>query len=182
MYWHRLHQLDGVHFCHDHGIALVESSVSWYNTKRSLIPASHALAGIYEQSLEECMRGCVPVPPDDRGKYDAIFKDIEWLTRHGDETGGFEAVIQRYRSALTRRGWLKGRHTDIENASALRDELKNYWGKEFLKGLHLMLHEYLEWDSIPLIVVKFLTPLQHILLMGYLCGSAEEFFAIVVSL
>lgn len=182
MYWHRLHQLDGIHFCLKHGVALAESKVSWYNMKRSFIPASFALRNIYEQSLEECMKGCMPVPAAERKKYDSIYRDIVWLIQHGDETGGIEAIIQKYEAALMKRGWLKARYSNIENASKLMEDIRSFLGEKVLDVLHLSLHEYLKWDSIPLIVAKYLTPLQHVLMMNYLCGSTEKFFTTIVLL
>ena len=44
------------------------------------------------------------------------------------------------------------------------------------QSLHLNLHEYFEWESAPIVIAKYLTPLQHVLLMEFLCGSVEAFF------
>ena len=64
----------------------------------------------------------------------------------------------------------------IEDLQGLRSKVREYHGEDYLNMLHLQMHEYFEWDSAPTIIAQFLTPLQHVLLMEFFCGSAEEFY------
>lgn len=176
MYWHRMHQLEGVAFCIRHRMPLVESDVRIYDTKRRFIPASYALRDMYRKTLEECVGRFSSGSIKHEEKYGAIYRDIEWMMHNGAGTEGLDFIIPRYTSLLSARGWIVEDGGNVENVSLLKNDITQFFGKDFLDDLHLKVHEYLEWESIPPVVAKYMTPLQHVLMMEYLSGSAKKFF------
>ena len=180
MYWHRLHQLDGVMFCEKHGIRLNESDVSLVNIKKTLIPASFALKDIFDKTLEDVVKQGRTGSNEYIRKNAAICNDIKWLMENGARINGLEETIKRYETMLYRTGaryYNKGR---VEGLQELRSKIRDYHGKEFLNSLHLQVHEYFEWKDAPTIIAKYLTPLQHVLMMEFFCGSVEEFYKQIV--
>ena len=176
MYWHRMHQLDGVYICDKHNVALVESNIKIYNTKRTFFPASCVLKDTYEKDLESCMDAAPTVANGDLEKYRQICRDIRWIMQHGTKAGGIETLIQGYNRSLMNRGWMKEPYGNVDDAEKLRSDISCYFGKTFLESLHITLHDYLTWDYVMVLAAKYMTPLQHVLMMEYLSGSAEEFF------
>ena len=177
MYWHREHQIGGIVYCKDHAVKLKESLVRLGDIKRSFIPASFALRDIYGLSLDEACGDNEYCRGNFKEKYKAIQRDIKWLMETGDKLPGLEETIRIYEHMFEKSDMIDYSSSGmIEDLPGLRRMVKEYFGGEFLSSLHLELHEYFEWDSAPSIIMKYLTPLQHVLLMEFLCGSAEEFY------
>lgn len=176
MYWHRLHQLNGIVFCEKHGTGIKESEVSLVNIKKAFIPASFALKDIYGKALGEVAKQSRRGSDRYKRKNTDICNDIKWLMENGDKIGGLEETIKRYEKMLSRTEAECYNNGRIEGLQKLRSKIRDYHGEEFLNSLHLQMHEYFEWKDAPVIIAKYLTPLQHVLIMEYLCGSVEEFY------
>ena len=177
MYWHRTHQLKGVRYCTKHRIELADSGITLRKIKRSFVPASFALGSLYKTSLEEL--GCKrkPVSYEYLEKYKAVERDLTWLMKHGDSVQGLEHVIARYEDELHKRKLTDDRYKDrITEMKLLKESFTEYHGGGFLKELEVGKHEFLEWKSAPSIVARFLSPLEHVLMMEFLCGSVPAFF------
>lgn len=175
MYWHRLHQFEGILFCEKHGVQLEESGVSLANIKKSLIPASFALKDIYEKTLDDVAKQTRTGNNIFIDKNAAICRDISWLMENGDVVNGIKEIVKRYETLLAKKNVVQYDNEMIEDLQTLKSMARDYHGKDYLKELHIQVHEYFEWDSAPTIIAKFLTPLQHVLMMEFFCGSAEEF-------
>lgn len=176
MYWHRLHQLDGSCMCIKHGVYLKKSDITLQNIKKRLIPASFALRDKYRQTLEECVENVMTVPAGNLYRHSAVQKDIVWLMEHWERAEALEKTLRTYDRLLYEKGWTESLYGHVKDMQALKRSVIDYFGISFLKELNLTLHEYFEWETAPTIIMKFLTPLQHVLLMEYLCGSVESFW------
>ena len=176
MYWHRLHQLDGIMYCERHGIGLEESGVSLADIKRSFIPASYALRDIFDKTLDDVAEQARSGPKYLLDKNTAICRDIRWLMENGGRINGIEETIKRYENMLSRTEAVRYNKGTIGDLQGLRSKVRDYHGEDFLDSLHLHVHEYFEWSDAPTIIAKFLTPLQHVLMMEFFCGSAEKFY------
>ena len=175
MYWHRQHQLKGNLYCLEHGAKLIDSEIDLRRIKRVLIPASFALSDYYKKASRGIRQDIKPFPMELRQKQSVVQKDILWLMHHGEETGGLEGLISGYKSELAIRGLADNRYGRLEKIPKLIGKIQNYFGKAFLKNLCPEKYEFMKWESAPIGVVKYLSPLEHVLMMEYLCGSAEKF-------
>ena len=175
MYWHRQHQLKGNLYCIKHGARLIDSETDLKKVKKALIPASFALRDYYGKTPRDVMKDIKPFPTELRQKQSAVQKDILWLMHHGEEIGGPEGLISGYKSELAIRGLADKRYDRLENIPKLINKMQSYFGKALLKSLCPEKYEFMKWESAPMGVVKFLSPLEHVLMMEYLCGSAEKF-------
>lgn len=176
MYWHRLHQLKGVVYCEKHGARLKESEVSLTNIKKSFIPASFALRDTFDKKLDDVVKQGRTASEELAKKNAAVCTDIRWLMENGNRINGLEETLKRYETMISRTKVVRYNKGMIEDLQGLRSKVREYHGEDYLNMLHLQMHEYFEWDSVPTIIAKFLTPLQHVLLMEFFCGSAEEFY------
>ena len=176
MYWHRSHQLKGIMYCSKHGVKLKESAIDLKSIKTAFIPASFALMDIYRKTLDEVCNETEHCPEDRIKKYRTIQKDIEWIMGTSEKVPDLEATILLYKKVLSQNREVKYDNGRINDIPGLKRMLKDTLGSDFLESLHLNLHEYFEWESAPIVIAKYLTPLQHVLLMEFLCGSVEAFF------
>ena len=107
-------------------------------------------------------------------------EDIIWLMQHGMETGGLQGIISGYKNELAARGLTDGRSDRISDLPGLLNAIREYFGAGFLESLNLPKYEFLEWKETSIVVANFLSPLEHVLLMEFLCGSAEKFVRLSV--
>lgn len=176
MYWHRLHQLKGIVYCEKHGTRLEESEVCLLNIKKTFIPASFALREIFDKTLDDVVKQNRTGPEELLKKNTDICRDIRWLMENGNRINGLEDTMKRYEAVLSRTTVARYNNGMIEDLQELRSKARDYHGEDFLNMLNIQMHEYFEWESAPTIIAKFLTPLQHVLVMELLCGSVEEFY------
>lgn len=176
MYWHRLHQLKGVMYCEKHGAGLKESEVSLSNIKKSFVPASFALRDTFYKTLDGVAKQDRRGPEELLKQNAAVCKDIRWLMENGSRIDGLGDTLKRYEAMLSRTADIRYNKGMIEDLQKLRSMVRDYHGEEFLNMLNLQVHEYFEWENAPTIIAKFLTPIQHVLLMEFFCGSVEEFY------
>ena len=97
-------------------------------------------------------------------------------SENGNRINGLEDTMKRYEAVLSRTTVARYNNGMIEDLQELRSKARDYHGEDFLNMLNIQMHEYFEWESAPTIIAKFLTPLQHVLVMELLCGSVEEFY------
>jgi hypothetical protein len=180
MYWHRIHQLNGISCCVKHGIQLADSGTDLKKMKRSLVPASFVLQEIYRNTLCGISEKMLPESEEILKKHRQLQRDVIWLMQHGEEMGGLEGITGRYGKELTAQGWADGKNGRVTDMPRLIKDLREYFGSGYLNSLGLERYEFLEWKSVPVIVAKFLSPLEHVLMMEYLCGSARKFSKVPV--
>ena len=176
MYWHRSHQLKGIIYCEKHGVKLMESVVELKMVRTAFVPASSALRDIYRKTLDEVCSGVEYCPGNAIQRYRNLQSDIVWIMEAGEKIPSIEGTTRLYEGVLSRCREVKYNNREIIDLPGLRKLIREYFGGAFLENMHLQLHEYLGWDNAPTIIAKYLTPLQHVLMMEFLCGNAENFF------
>jgi hypothetical protein len=163
-----------------HGIQLADSGTDLKKMKRSLVPASFVLQEIYRNTLCGISEKMLPESEEILKKHRQLQRDVIWLMQHGEEMGGLEGITGRYGKELTAQGWADGKNGRVTDMPRLIKDLREYFGSGYLNSLGLERYEFLEWKSVPVIVAKFLSPLEHVLMMEYLCGSARKFSKVPV--
>ncbi len=171
-YWHRVHQLSGVHVCPDHSVFLVES-----------------LAGCRERenstsfiSAEQIVDGR-PAQPIDRNNREheillKIAQDAKWLlTWRGIPPTAMERRL-RYHNLLLTKGlaYYKGRFRHSE----LIQQFCDFYPAGLLNTLQSEIGNQTQPWLLKIVrqnrAIEIQPPLRHLLLLTFLECSAEQFF------
>ncbi len=172
-YWHRVHQLPGVHVCPAHEVWLEQSSVGTRNRKHSgeFVSAERAIVPCSPRLLDRS-RSCDQILL-------AIARDADWLLGQRGLTGGPAELHKRYIVALI----------DKELASYHGSVRRPLLMKEFTTYYPPGLLEMIQCDTIdgrkipwPCRLVGSTRssqhPLYHLLVIHFLEYTTAEFFAL----
>jgi len=171
-YWHRFHQLPGVLFCPIHNMIIQDSTIKLGRQNR------HEFTAANEQNL---IIRPIEVKYTDREGISLTSIDVYWIINNYNcvrklfiANGDLKDV---YLSILKEKGYATatGRVYQDEFVSSFIE----FYGQGFLKTFQSEIdynHEDNWLSSIVRKHRKSFHPLRHLLLMRFLCGSAEEFF------
>ena len=162
-YWHRLHQLPGVHICPIHGVPTIESGFAYSELHREYYPLQFVPSSFVSYAL------------DITEKLLDFAIDAAWLMQNGFDLRCFDNTDKLYNKWLRLKGYRDHRGKTGNKKLAL--DVIGYYGREFLTLLDA-------YSSGSCIWIKrmiqnresFRHPLHHLLLMRFLAGSAEAFF------
>lgn len=166
-YWHRVHQLQGVFVCQEHGVSTCNSKVPIAMTRWRFWPAS-----LETQDDDEEQAGALYANYD---KLLSLSCDSVWLLNNAREIGCKEELTERYHSLMKFKGLMNaGSRTDYKR---LCEAIEDFYGSEFL---HLVLNVATEksllWvRKIVSLSSKGVQPIHHLLFMRFLCGTPQNF-------
>jgi len=167
-YWHRKHQFPGSYFCTKHHIRLVNSSITIKQATTGFYPASR-------ETLTVAVDTTVDLFDKYKDKCLKIGMESEWLLENGLSVDWQENGRDKY-LRLFRDIGIASVHGARCDSNALRNAIDDYWGRDFLNALFFETPVFPEWLSrIHKNMMSRFLPLQHILLMCAIKGSAEEF-------
>jgi len=164
-YWHRLHQLPGVYVCPKHGTQIIETNISISTLKQKYYPTIPVL-----------MQESKIFSADITAKLAWFSADAEWILNHGEKLGCYEETCRIYDDILKTKGFrhLTGRNRYDRLSSAIVE----FYSKEFLNLFSAYNSGTCQWCGWLLRETdKAFNLVYHLLLIRFLAGSAENFFA-----
>lgn len=174
-YWHRLHQVPGVILCPVHSAIIMDSNVNLDRQNK------HEFIAANEQ---DCSDRLVTIKYSDAEikRLLKLSSDIEWTIRNYHAIRGVlnsdNKIRDSYISMLKQKGYatINGRVYQYEFIS---DFIK-FYGCSFLKTVQSEFEYENESNWLSEIVRKHrksFHSVRHLLLMGFLSGSTEQFFS-----
>jgi hypothetical protein len=170
-YWHREHQLDGVHLCPTHAIPLEKSTVSIRSnrTRYEFVCAEEAIPMQHVNQM--------PSYPDEvHEALLAIARDAAWLLHNSVDTT-LETIQQRYLLLLAEHDLAT--MSGSVRATKLLQDFTDHYPSELLSLLHCEL-DIQSGDTWLLRLVRkpdsAQHPVQHMLLIHFLGHTVESFF------
>ena len=164
-YWHRIHQISGVYICPIHGTATIKSGIDLGDMTREFHPLA-SFTNTAAQSFE----------PQIAEKLLFIARDVAWLLQHGAGLGLTEYTVGLYDNWLRINGYRY--HNGITKTKYLTQGIVGFYGQEFLAMLNAYDSGSCTWIGQILRQKRgFHNPLYLLLLICFLSGSAEKFFA-----
>jgi hypothetical protein len=171
-YWHRVHQLSGVHVCPDHSVFLKESLAGC--RERESFTTFISAEGIVDAPPT------TPIDPQDR-EHNLLLKiaqDAKWLLNWRGTPPTNEERRLRYHNLLLIKGlaYYKGRFRHTE----LIKQFHDFFPANLLKILQSEIGNQKQPWPLRILrqnrVVEIQPPLRHLLLLTFLGCSAEQFF------
>ncbi len=163
-YWHRLHQLPGIVVCPIHEVMLENSQFNLLPRKNTPKFCSA------EQSIGNVPERLAPTPPCTAQIQ--LARNAQWLLNQSVSVEGGD-IQRRYLALLTDRGLVTA--TGKVRYAKLKEAILDYYPSGLLEDLGCGLMGPKENWLANWTVMQH--PLHHLLLMQFLCNSAEEFFA-----
>ncbi len=169
-FWHRQHQVPGVHLCSKHQVWLDMSPVLLANrqTRHSYIAAENAIP-------------CLPPPrallnTPREAKLMAIAQSVEWLLVQKPSPPGLEHLRERYIRALVKRdlATFAGR----VRMSEVLEAFMAFYTEELLAFLYCQLNVQSQDNWLARLLRKpdsALHPIQHLLLMHFFGGTVSDY-------
>jgi hypothetical protein len=163
-YWHRVHQLPGVYICPIHDSATVESDTEFDKLRYEYYPLVSATS-----------KSVLSYGQDTIAKLSDFARDAAWLLQHGCALDCSEHTDELYDNWLRVKGYRdKGGKT---SGKRLAQNIVGYYGREFLalfdaynSGACTRIRRIIQNKT-------FQHPLHHMLLIRFVAGSPEVFFA-----
>jgi hypothetical protein len=175
-YWHRVHQLPGVSVCPEHNVELHDSSV---NIKTRTTRYKYVSA---EQAINNLNRtGDIIAAKEPRLL--RITQDTFWLLNTTTVQSCPEDIRLRYLNELA--NLELATYSGQIRVQKLIPKFVNFFGAEFLQQLGCPLDLEMEHSWLLRMLrskTSAIAPICHILLMQFLGYSAEEFFALPVTI
>lgn len=167
-YWHRVHQYPGVFVCPNHGVPLVETTVSL--SRRSL-RYEFVTA---ENALSKGVRSMSSLVEKYQDQLFAIARDCQWILQHYNECISLNCLLENYRTALIERGLAL--YSGKLNVEKILDSFLMHYSSEFLT---LVLGDFHTGNNWPLRLFRkprnAYSPIQHLLVMHWLDGQVDQF-------
>ncbi|MDR7867738.1 MAG: TnsD family Tn7-like transposition protein [Sporomusaceae bacterium] len=164
-YWHIIHQLRGVWYCHIHGTPLLNSTI---NVIHRTVNRIEALSDKVEQSQEQIIHRTKFIQP-----LTAIVHNFNWLLSNQEGYLGREVINKRYRILLKEAGLLTKYDYLATDKCCLR--LQETFPEYFLKECGF-LRDPRYWIYSTINPCKPVSqPLRHIALLVALGSSIEQF-------
>lgn len=174
-YWHRQHQLPGVQICPQHAVWLENSHVyaKHCNFSQGPVTAEEALQNVrmIPRSVDTCADGQLLL---------LLSRNSSWVLTKKLDTHA-EAIFPKYQRALHSRGYLLS-HGEISHTH-LSSDLLALFPPDFLQGLKCVGRKGLDTNWAKRLEPWYYhnshtSPLNHMLLIQFLSGTADEFFAL----
>ncbi len=170
-YWHRLHQLPGVHVCGRHRVFLENSSVLTHN-KHELIAANRINC-----KAPSCNVGKNCSDKEINGHCEFV-KEAVWILTNHQKIGSLSTIKNRYLNLLQKQGLASptGRVFQKELVKAFI----SYYGHCYLQQEQSDIDVYQDNTWLSGIVRKYrksFHPINHILMIRFLSSSLDDFFA-----
>lgn len=164
-YWHRIHQLPGIYICPLHSVPTIEADIDLNEVHRDYYPFPFKLnnsAQSYEPGIAE--------------KLSNLALDTAWLLQHGYDLKSVENTNELYNIRLRIKGY---RHySGHTSGKRIAQDIVDYYDREFLTLFDAYNSGACTWiKRIIQLRQGFQHPLYHLLLIRFLAGSAEDFFA-----
>lgn len=167
-YWHRIHQLPGVHICPIHNAYIHDSKCSVHMIFRQFIPLNK---DVYNDNFNGQLLS------EEINKHLLAFaQDSMWMLQNGANIGTLEDTQLKYKEVLTVKGYRWISENSPINCEKLCEDLKQYYGEDFLGFLNADLKElHHMWPAQ--FVYKTINPpaSNFLLMMRFLCGSPSEY-------
>ncbi len=169
-YWHRLHQSPGVLVCPTHGVLLQDSNLPLQGFNKH---------EFYAASTDNCIVSLNPTnySNDTLEKLRILAKNINWLINSNLAPRKLEWFCLQYRSLLIEKG-LANANGRVKQKQLL-DNLIFFYGREMLMAVDSMVDREDEYNWLVSLVRKqrkSFHPIRHLLMIGFLRNSLEEFF------
>jgi hypothetical protein len=169
-YWHRIHQIDGVHICTKHKCWLEGSNIE-LQAMRSFVTADDAIELVKPQFLD--------LDEQVHHHHLHLSLNIEWLLSNTIEHDG-ELLQQRYRKLLFQHEFAT--YTGSIRTKQLVQAFDHFYGKEFLRLLGCGFIGQLKRNWLTRLLERNSTqnphPVRHLLLINMLGLSCKEFFSL----
>lgn len=168
-FWHRSHQVSGVYICHIHNIWLWESTIP--------ITYGHDKHAFYELSIKPQGKSLVPHDNENSySKYLFISKGVFWLLNNQVNPAGLDVIREKYLSYLQQNGLCS--FSGRIKQKCFINEFISFYGPTFLQEINCEVNFSSDnWLSKMVRKPRVTThPLHHLLLMGFLKITPEEFF------
>ena len=164
-YWHRVHQLPDIIVCPKHQTVLIDSQYRTNELKHGFYNAFSATRNI-EQVFGDA----------DLSKGAALASDAAWILQNGMNLGGLEHTKELYD------GWLPSKGYSLLNgttaAKKLGTDIVSFYGCKILEPFGAYNSGVCSWLRTLLQTKETnCRPILHLLLMRFIAGSAEAFFA-----
>lgn len=179
IYWHRIHQIQGVEVCPVHHVFLENGDARQDSRRNPLqfISAENAVRTLPVRHLDQS--------DQDQQILLKIACDAAWLLKHPDSPSNLTAIYNRYLKLLVDQGLAS--FTGSIHVSELIEEFNGCYSLDLLKHLHC---EFTGRDHVKTNWLLRLVrppknahhPLYHLLLIQFLGCTAEEFFQLPTEL
>lgn len=172
-YWHRVHQIPGVHVCHIHNVMLQNSLARICGKNKHEFIAADKYNCINRPTV---VYSCSCLE-----KLFSVAKDVSWLIGNYDTVrdsisiGNY--VRERYLTILKEKGLATS--TGRVFQKEFIKSFKEFYGDDFLKAVQSDIGYDFENNWLSSIVRKHrksFNPIRHLILIRYLTGNIEEFF------
>lgn len=170
LYWHRVHQVSGIHICSKHKMLLQDSKVSIRGFNKHQYTAA---------TLENCImvNGKNGYSDDTMEKLFKLSSDVQTLLDNELEQKAIKWFVHQYTTKLIDMG-LANMNGNIKQKELIKSFI-NYFGEEFLTliGSSIDVHSDHNWLT-DLVRRKNKTshPLRHLLLLKFIGVTIEELF------
>jgi hypothetical protein len=168
-YWHRMHQVQGLDVCVEHGVRLLDSTICLHGENKYKFIAADELNSPLNCVAER-------TPRNDIEKYYSLSKNIRMLLNNQFPNRSSDLFGQYYLSKLQRLGYASiiGRNVDQDR---LGHDFITFYGEGFLEQLQSGIHLKNNWlKLITRTHQRSFHPIRHLLLMQFLNCNIEEVF------
>lgn len=169
IYWHRLHQIQGIQVCSKHGAYLQNSTIKTHN-KHDFIGADtdncYCNSTGFNQSFNL---------KDFRLHYE-FTQEVIWFLNNYQEIPSPEVIQECYLSILKKEGLATPQGRVFQDE--LHNRFINYYGHSYLKQLQSDIDVYEADNWLSCIVRKHrkaFHPIRHILMIKFLSNSLKDF-------
>lgn len=171
LYWHRVHQVSGIHICSKHKILLQDSKVSIRGFNKHQYTAA---------TLENCimLNGRNGYSDDIMEKLLKLSSDVQTLLDNELEQKPIKWFVHQYTTKLIDMG-LANMNGNIKQKELIKSFI-NYYGEEFLTLIELGIDVHSDHNWLTDLVRrknKTSHPLRHLLLLRFIGVTIEELFA-----
>ncbi|KUO95854.1 hypothetical protein ATW55_14905 [Ferroacidibacillus organovorans] len=166
MYWHRSHQIAGIHVCYKHNAYLIraeQTELIGFNKQYFQMPADTFTRNIQLN--------------DSLDLHFMLAKQAHWLVNNKIHSPGLDILYEKYVALLDKNGYLTVKGT--VKANDLLNAFKCTYGEEFLSDMY----SNLDFGSQDTWLHKLVRsprraqhPIRHLLLMHFLGITPEHFF------
>jgi hypothetical protein len=165
-YWHRIHQLPGIHACPIHGTLTLDSTAQLNNMRSEYAAMPTPRKSNGQASADNVL-----------ARYSELAQDALWLLQNGTNLGYLEEITVLYDRWLRVKGY-RGNPGKNTSRKQLAEAHVEYYSKEVLETLGAYNSGACSWiQNITQNRGMFQNPLHHMLLMRLLAGTAENFFS-----
>lgn len=158
VYYHRIHQADGVYVCHKHKVVL--------NSKD--IISKIELCRLCYRDIDTTIKRV-----DENNMYHVFAKSLAYILLNSNNISR-DFILAQYKSILRFKGYIK--NNSYIDQIRVQTEFNNKFSEEFLSKLNLSLNKKHHWLQKAIRTPANISdPVKHLLMMILLAGDAEHF-------